>query len=96
LAKERVIAARKRTSNINPQQLGLSPEAQLSNLNIFEHLPPRLQELLFEANKYKRANNFKFCWTRNKAICLRKSENDNAIKLVNLQQLIDLRQGQCL
>ncbi len=36
-----------------------------------------LQELLFEANKYKRANNFKFCWTRNKTICLRKSENDN-------------------
>ncbi|CAB3995983.1 Hypothetical predicted protein [Paramuricea clavata] len=82
LAKERVIAARKRTSNINPQQLGLSPEAQLSNLNIFEHLSPRLQELLFEANKYKRANN---CWTRNKAICLRKPENDNVIKLVNLQ-----------
>ena len=90
LAKERVFAVRKQINNINPQQLGLSPGTHLNNLNIFEHLPPRLQELLFEANKYKQANNFKFCWTRNKAIYLRKSENDNVVKLVSLEQLKNL------
>lgn len=41
LAKERVFEI----NNINPQQLGLPQGTHLNNLDIFEHLPPRLQEL---------------------------------------------------
>ena len=90
LAKERVLALRRETSNVQPQQLGFSSEVQLNYLSIYEHLPPRLQELLFEANKYKRENNFKFCWVRNEAICLRKSEGDVVIKLTKREDLAQL------
>ena len=72
LAKEKVIAARKQTSNVQPEQLHLPSATKLDSLQIYQHLTPRLQELLFEANKYKRANNFKFCWVKNKIVCLRK------------------------
>ena len=87
LAKERVLALRRETSNVQPQQLGFSSEVQLNYLSIYEHLPPRLQELLFEANKYKRENNFKFCWVRNKAIF---KEGDVVIKLTKREDLAQL------
>jgi hypothetical protein len=76
LAKEKVIAARKQTSNVQPEKLHLQSATKLDSLQIYQHLTPRLQELLFEANKYKRTNNFnKFCWVKNKIVYLRKSEN---------------------
>jgi nitrous oxide reductase accessory protein NosL len=87
LAKEKIIAARKQTSNVQPEQLHLPSATKLDSLQIYQHLTPRLQELLFEANKYKRANNFKFCWVKNKIVCLRKSENEQSIKLTKLQDL---------
>lgn len=67
------------------------PRTELDNLQIYQHLTPRLQELLFEANKYKRENHFKFCWVKNKIVCLRKTENDQIIKLAKLQDLTVLR-----
>ena len=91
MAKEKVLAARKQTSNVQPEQLHLPMATKLDNLQIYQHLTPRLQELLFEANKYKRENHFKFCWVKNKIVCLRKTENDQIIKLSKLQDLTVLR-----
>ena len=92
MAKEKVLAARKQTSNVQPEQLHLPTATKLDNLQMFyQHLTPRLQELLFEANKYKRENHFKFCWVKNKIVCLRKTENDQIIKLSKLQDLTVLR-----
>ena len=50
-------------------------------------LTPGPAELFFEANEYKRANYVKFCWDKNKIVCLRKSENDQIIKLTKLHDL---------
>ena len=91
IAKEKVLAVRKQTSNVQPEQLQLPMATKLDNLQIYQHLTPRLQELLFEANKYKRENHFKFCWVKNKIVCLRKTENDQIIKLAKLQDLAVLR-----
>ena len=91
IAKEKVLAVRKQTSNVQPEQLQLPTATKLDNLQIYQHLTPRLQELLFEANKYKRENHFKFCWVKNKIVCLRKTENDQIIKLAKLQDLAVLR-----
>ena len=44
----------------------------------YDHLTPRLQELLFESKKYKNANNFKFCWAKNGAVCLRKRKHQQS------------------
>ncbi|CAH3040139.1 unnamed protein product, partial [Pocillopora meandrina] len=51
--------------NITAQQLGFSSEIDVSHLNIYDHLTPRLQTLLYEAKKFKEANSFKFCWAKN-------------------------------
>ncbi|CAB4038060.1 Hypothetical predicted protein, partial [Paramuricea clavata] len=51
LAEENVIAARKQTSNVQPEQLYLPSATKLDSLQIYQHLTSRLQELLFEANK---------------------------------------------
>ena len=91
MAKEKVLAARKKTSNVQPEQLHLPTATKLDNLQIYQHLTPCLQELLFEANKYKREIHFKFCWVKNKIVCLRKTENDQIIKLAKLQDLTVLR-----
>ena len=91
MAKEKILAARKQTSNVQPEQLHLPTATKLDNLQILQHLTPRLQELLFEGNKYKRENHFKFCWVKNKIVCLRKTENDQIIKLAKLQDLAVLR-----
>ena len=49
LAKEKVMTARRAVRNI--QQLGFSSEIDVTNLNIYDHLTPRLQNLLFEAKR---------------------------------------------
>jgi hypothetical protein len=69
------MAARKNANDLQP------------SIRIYDHLTPRLQELLYEAKTYQRANHFKFCWAKNKMIDLCKSENKSFIKLKNLQYL---------
>ena len=51
LAKEKVMTARRAVRNIDIQQLGFSSEIDVTNLNIYDHLTPRLQNLLFEAKR---------------------------------------------
>ena len=87
LAKEKVMAARRTVRNIDAEQLGFSPGIDVSHLYLYDHLTPRLQNLLFEAKKYKDANNFKFCWAKNGFIYLRKSEASTIHKFCNLDQL---------
>lgn len=75
LAREKVMAARKKANDLQP------------SISIYDHLTPRLQELLYEAKKYQLVNHFKFCWAKNKMVYLRKSEDEGVIKLKNLQDL---------
>ena len=53
LAKEEVMAHRNETSNLNPDDLHLSADFHTENIRIHEHLIPRLQQLLSQANKLK-------------------------------------------
>ena len=55
------MAARRRLENLEASQLGFPDDFDISHINLYDHLTPRLQELLFESKKYKNANNFKFC-----------------------------------
>ena len=48
LAREKVMAARRVVSNLNAEDLGFSGEVDVSHINLYDHLTPRLQELLFE------------------------------------------------
>ena len=64
LAREKVMAARREVSNLNADDLGFSGEVDVSHINLYDHLTPRLQELLFESKKFKDANSYKYCWIR--------------------------------
>ena len=51
LARDEVMAARREVSNLNAEDLGFSGEVEVSHINLYDHLTPRLQELLFESKK---------------------------------------------
>ena len=93
MVKEKIMASRKTIRNITAQQLGFSSEIDVSHLNIYDHLTPRLQTLLYEAKKFKEANSFKFCWAKNGSVFLRKSENSPIRKFANMEDLNAFTQG---
>ena len=43
------MAASRRVSNLNADDLGFSGAVDVSHINLFDHLTPRKQELLFES-----------------------------------------------
>lgn len=45
------MAARRRVSNLNADDLGFDGAVDVSHINLFDHLTPRMQELLFERKK---------------------------------------------
>ena len=81
------MAARRSIKNLDAGQLGLSPGMDVSHLYLYDHLTPRLQNLFFEAKKYKNAYDFKFCWAKNGFIYLRKTETSPIRKINSLDQL---------
>ena len=91
LAKQKVMAARLRVRNVQASQFGFSHDMDVGHLNIYDHLTPRLQQLLFEAKKFQVTNQFKFCWVKKNMVCLRKFEGDSVIRVNNLQDLLSLQ-----
>ena len=43
--------------------LDLTP-GSINQTGIYDHLIPRLQDLLYEAKRFETANNYKYCWTK--------------------------------
>ena len=81
------MAARREVSNLNAEDLGFSGEVDVSHINLYDHLTPRLQELLFESKKFKDANSYKYCWAKNGFVYLRKTDTSSAVKLCRLEDL---------
>ena len=81
LAKEEVMAHRNENSNLNPDDLDLSADFHTKNIRIHEHLIPRLQQLLSEANKLKSTHQFQYVWVKNSEILARKSSSSQVFKL---------------
>ena len=74
-------------SNLNAEDLGFSGEVDVSHINLYDHLTPRLQELLFESKKFKDANSYKYCWAKNGFVYLRKTDTSSPVKLCRLEDL---------
>ena len=53
LARDKVMAKRADANKANPTALGFRDNVSLTAVRVFEHLTPRLQEVLYEANKFK-------------------------------------------
>lgn len=79
------IAKKKRiTSNaVNPN---------LDSLPVYfnDHLCSELKKLLFECKKFKKENNYEFCWTKSGKIFLRKDERSRAIRIKNQIDLLNV------
>lgn len=52
-ARDKVLRARKEVRKVKYSHLGFSTDDTVNYLAIYEHLTPRLQDLLFEAKKFK-------------------------------------------
>ena len=90
LAKENVMNHRREVESISPSTLGYSSETSLAPAKIYDHLTPRLQHLLSEANKFKTAHHFQYCWAKNGQILLRKTHESRVIKLKSMEDLNSL------
>ncbi|CAB4011091.1 Hypothetical predicted protein [Paramuricea clavata] len=87
LIKNQVIDNRKEAPNVNPENIGLPPNADLTRILVVEHLTPKAQNLLYEAKRLQGQLKFKFCWVKNSQIYLRKSEDTEAIRIHSLADL---------
>ena len=87
LAKENVMANRRNVNVLSAVDLGFNSDADVSHINLYDHLTPRLQELLFESKIFKDANSYKYCWAKNGFVFLRKTDNSTPLKLRSLEDL---------
>lgn len=87
LAKDKVMAARRRNSSLQAKDLGFEEDVLVEDIALFDHLSPRLQTLLYEARKFKNEKGYKFCWARGGSVFLRKTDSSNAIKLARIDDL---------
>ena len=81
LTRQEVMMKKREIRNIDPVSVGLPLETSLKNAAIYDHLTPRLQQLFVHAKKVKEDKGFRFCWTKNSVIYLRKSEDSQPIKI---------------
>lgn len=52
-----------------------------------EHLAPELKQLFFQARKFKTEHQFRFCWTRDGKIFLRKDESSKITRIKSIDDL---------
>ena len=90
MARDKVLASRRNTSQLTSEALGLSPTAD--RIRIYSHLTPRLRELLYAAKAHQNMHSYKWCWTKGVAIFLRKTDTSTAIRLESLGDLSKLRE----
>ena len=87
IVKEEVINRRKEACKVSATSIGLPADCSLGNVKIFDHLTPKTQKLLADAKKFQARNGFRFCWSKNFVIYLRKSEDSHPIRLKSQEDL---------
>ena len=84
LAKSEVMNRRRDACKVDPSGLGFSEDVSLGAVRIFDHLSPRLQQVLFEAKKFKDRNNYQYCWAKDSVVYLRRDSESRPIKIKDL------------
>lgn len=93
LAKDAVMLKRNEIKKVAYSSLELSQSESFendNNIGIYHHLTPRLQELLYEAKKFKFSKKYKYCWAKESVIYLRETEDSRVIKLYSKEDLKNL------
>ena len=81
LAQEKVMVVRHNIKKIDPTSVGLSRETWMKYAEVYDHLTPKRQQLLVAAKSFKTEKNYKYCWTKNSTIYLRKTKETKTIKI---------------
>ena len=90
LTRDEVMARRNEVRNLRPENLSFDSSVNVDNIRLYDHLIPRVQELLFKAKKFQRDNGFAFCWAKNGSAFLRRTESSRIIKLSCIKDLTNL------
>ena len=85
--RNRVLEAKRKLDSIEAVDLGLPEETHLGRINMFPHLPPKLQDLLHQAKKFQTDFDFKYCWAKSTAIFLRKFDQSWIYRLTSTDDL---------
>ena len=94
LAKENVMLRRKDACKTDPTKLGLTNQVSLEAVRIFDHLSPKMQQVLFDAKRFKEQHHFQFCWTKGSVVCLRKNTESPVFKIKDAAALQRLAERQ--
>ena len=87
LARDKVLSKRQEVRKVKYSDLGLTSDDTVNYLAVYEHLTPRLQDLLFEAKKFQTSHRYQFCWAKGSTILLRQSSDSRVIKLKTMSDL---------
>ena len=93
IIRDDVLSKRKNSNRLLPTNFGLQSENDL-RISIFSHLTPRLQELLYLVKSFKEQGSYKYCWAKDTAIFLRKSDSSRVIRLNTVEDLEELRHSE--
>ena len=87
MAKERVMAMKRNTSELTNVSLGLGTHIEFERIGIYEHLSPRMQELFYQAKNLQKRCNFKYCWSKSANIYLKEYDTSRAVRIRSLDDL---------
>lgn len=90
---QEIMQQRVRISTINPSEIGLPDDVLLGSARMFEHLTPKLQQLLYESKKCQQQLKFKFCQAKNGDVLMRETNTSRIFKLYSMDDLAKLSSG---
>lgn len=82
-SRDMIFGNRRRLGGVNFKEIGINAKKVFIN----ENLTSDSKELFYHANNFRKSNNWKFAWTANGNIFLKKHEESKAYLVKQLQDL---------
>jgi hypothetical protein len=92
--QRKVMEKRRDICKVSMTKIGLSGNSLLTEARILDHLTPKNQQLLSDTKVFQTTYGYRFCWTKNGIVFLRKTENSRPIKVNDQSVLQVLSQNQ--
>lgn len=90
IAKRHFLQARRSKKDIFPADIGLTQHSRKQVL-ITEQLTRPNQELMYQARSLRGSGGYKFVWSNNGQILVRKQQNSRVIRILNEQHINQLK-----
>ena len=90
LAKEQVMNRKKEAARVNVFDITGASSQIRTRIQILDHLTPRSQEIFKKAKEFQNNNEYKYCWTKNSVIYLKKDNESATIRVTGTDVLDNL------